>query len=201
MSEKSVYFLLLRPPRAVEHPEPTYPPGLPLYFSCDLHLIPSTRTMSGLTPWTTLGSWLGAEEGSCSTSSLDPGWTCSVASFKSVASSCSKLTVVLMFKDVSDPDLFTSLILAPGFVLFLWHPKHPQRLRERKVNMSMFWCNQVRQIQVDESQYPSLFKLWRWFHKDELQQQNYSKGYIRVCTFPLGTKNLKTSWLEQSKLV
>lgn len=46
MYEKSVsvHFLRLDCPRATVHPGPSYPTGLALHFSCDLHLIPSTRT-------------------------------------------------------------------------------------------------------------------------------------------------------------
>lgn len=104
MYEKSVYFLRLRSPRARVHPGLTYPPGLALYFSCDLHLNPSTRTMLDFTPWMTLGSWLGAEEGSCLTSSLDSARSQSIAFFIRASSSCLNLTFFLSLKDESDPD-------------------------------------------------------------------------------------------------
>ena len=144
MCEKSVYFLRLRSPRAIEHPGPTYPPGLALHFSCDLHLIPSTRTTLVLTPWTTLGLWLGAEESSCLTSSLDPVWCCRVAFSVSMSTSGLNLTAFLILKDASEPDWSTSFILVPGLFLCLRAPKQPQSLREKRVNMTFCWSYQIK---------------------------------------------------------
>lgn len=147
--EKSVYFLRLHPPRAIEHPGPTYPPGLASHFSCDLHLIPSTRTTLGLTSWATLVSGLGAEEGSCLTSSSDPVWSCDTEL------GTLNLTVPLRLKDASDPDLTTSFILVPGFLFLFRTPKHPQSLRS--VNMTMNRCSQNQtEIQVNVSKYPCM---------------------------------------------
>ncbi len=142
--EKSVYFLRLHSPGAIEHPGPTYPPGLALHFRCDLHLIPSTRTMLGLTPWTTLGLWLGAEESSCLTSSLDPVCGCSLAFCRSMSSSCLNLTSFLILKDARAPDWNTAFILVPGFLLFLRTPKHPQSFKEKRVNMTICWSYQIK---------------------------------------------------------
>lgn len=133
--EKSVYFLRLCSPGATEHPRPTYPPGLSLHFSCDLHLIPSTRTMLGLTPWTTLGLWLGAAELSSLTSSLDLVWWFVLR----MSSSCLNLTAFLILNDASEPDWNTSFILVPGFFRFLPTPKHGQSFRKKRVNMTTRW--------------------------------------------------------------
>lgn len=156
--EKSVYFLRLHPPRATEHPRPTYPPGLASHFSCDLHLIPSTRTMLGLTSWTTLDSGLGAEDGSGLTSSSDPVWS-SDTEFGNL-----NLTVPLRLKDASDPDLTTSFILVPGFLLLLRTPKHPQSLR--RANMTMSWRSQIRD--PGECVQISVY----WIHNIKLEQKN-----------------------------
>lgn len=141
MCEESVYFLRLHSPRAIEHPGPTYPPGLALHFSCDLHLIPSTRTALGLTPWTTLSSWLEVEESSCLTSSLDPARWCSLAFFFSMSSSCLNVTFFffLIFTDECGPDWYATFILVAGFLFFLRTPKHPQSFRDKRVNMTIGW--------------------------------------------------------------
>lgn len=136
MYEKSVYFLRLRSPRARVHPGLTYPPGLALHFSCDLHLNPSTRTWLDFTPWLTLGSWLGAEEGSCSTLSLESVRLGSMPSFLRASSSCLSLTAFLSLKDESVTDWNTSFIFVPGFLLFLPTPKHKQSFKQQSVNMT-----------------------------------------------------------------
>lgn len=143
MRAKSVYFLHFCSPKATQHPRPTSPQGLSLHFSGDLHLIPSTRTMLGLTLWTTLGLSLGAEDSSSLTSLLDPLWWCRAAYVPSVSSSCLNLTSFLILKDASEPDWNTSFILVPGFFLFLRAPKQEQSFREKRVSMILVASHQI----------------------------------------------------------
>lgn len=151
---KSDYFLHFCCPKATQHPRPTSPQGLSLHFSGDLHLIPFTRTMLGLTLWMTLGLWLGAEDSSSLTSLLDPLWWCSAAFVPSVSSSCLNRTTFLILKDASEPDWNTSFILVPGFFLFLRAPKQEQSFREKRV--SMIWSHHIREVKQ-----PSMLQQWK----------------------------------------
>lgn len=58
-----------------------------------------------------------------------------VASNCGWSSSCLNLTAFLILKSAREPDWNTSLILVPGFFLFLWTPKHEQSCRAKMVNM------------------------------------------------------------------
>lgn len=142
--EKSVYFICFHFPRATQHRGSIRPPGLSLHFSHDLHLNPSWRTRLGST-WVMLGWWHEARVSSV-TSSLALVWRSASGLLASdTLSSCLNLTDFLILKAARDPDSTTSLMLVPGFFLFLRTPKQEQSFRERRLYMLVLPLQRARQ--------------------------------------------------------